>query len=83
MNRIRFQQLSLKEKVQWVYFNGELVTSIRYYRYKVNLYLIDSIYIELFYDNLNDLIEKIEILDDHSKRMNFYADQIKLPNGLR
>lgn len=82
MNRKRFQKLSLKEKVQWVYFNGELVTSIRYYKYKVNLYLIDRIYIELFYDNLQDLVEKIEVLDDQSKRMNFYADQIKLPSGL-
>ncbi|MFY0598298.1 MAG: hypothetical protein JXR03_01420 [Cyclobacteriaceae bacterium] len=82
MTRARFKRLSLKEKVKWVYFNGELITSIRYYKYKVNLYLIDRIYIELFYDNLQDFVEKIEVLDQQSKRMNFYADQIKLPGDL-
>ncbi|MEO9477819.1 MAG: hypothetical protein ABJG41_19905 [Cyclobacteriaceae bacterium] len=82
MTKTRFQKLSLKERVQWIYFNGELITSIRYYKYKINLYLIDSLYIELFYDNLQDFIEKIEVLDDRSKRMNFYADQVKLPTEL-
>ncbi len=82
MTRARFEKLSHREKMQWIYFNGELITSIRYYKYKVNLYLIDRVYIELFYDNLQDLIEKIEVLDERSKRMNFYADQIRLPVNL-
>ena len=82
MNERRFQKLSLKEKVRWIYFNGELVTSIRYYKYKVNLYLIDHLYIEMFYNNLEDLVEKIEVLDEKSKRMTFYTDQIKLPGNL-
>ncbi|WP_258103140.1 hypothetical protein [Marinoscillum sp. MHG1-6] len=79
MNKHRFQKLTFKEKVQWIYFNGEFVTSIRYYKYKVNLYLLDRLYIELFYNNLEDAVEKIEVLDERSKRMNFYTDQIKLP----
>ncbi|MFT6865904.1 MAG: hypothetical protein ACJA08_000730 [Cyclobacteriaceae bacterium] len=83
MNRSRFEQLSHREKVQWIYFNAELITSIRYYKYKVNLYLIDRIYIELFYNGRQDFIEKIEVLDEKSKRMNFYADQIKLPANIR
>lgn len=83
MKKERFQQLSIREKIQWVYFNGEFVTSIRYYKYKINLYIIDRIYVELFYHSIEDFIEKVEILDTHSKRMTFYADQIKLPTDLR
>ena len=83
MKKERFQSLSMREKIQWIYFNGEFVTSIRYYKYKVNLYIIDRLYVELFYHSLEDLVEKVEILDGSSKRMKFYADQIKLPSELR
>ncbi|MEQ8555959.1 MAG: hypothetical protein RLO17_06005 [Cyclobacteriaceae bacterium] len=77
-----FTKLSLSEKTKWVYFNGELITSIRYYAYKVNLYLIGEFYVELFYHHSQDRIEKIELLDDKSKRINFYADQVRLPVNL-
>jgi len=52
--------------------------SIRYYGYKVNLYLLGDFYLEVFYNNKRDLIEKIIPLDTRHSRMNFYADQIKL-----
>ncbi len=77
-----FTKLSLGEKTKWVYFNGELITSIRYYAYKVNLYLIGEFYVELFYHHSQDRIEKIELLDEKSKRINFYADQVRLPMNL-
>ncbi len=77
-----FTRLSLGEKTKWVYFNGELITSIRYYAYKVNLYLIGEFYVELFYHHSHDRIEKIELLDHKSKRINFYADQVRLPVNL-
>jgi len=77
-----FIKLSLGEKTKWIYFNGELITSIRYYAYKVNLYLIGEFYVELFYHHSQDRIEKIELLDAKSKRLNFYADQVRLPVNL-
>lgn len=77
-----FTALSHEEKVKWIYFNGELVTSIRYYEYKVNLYLIDRILVEVFYHHLKDCVEKIEPLDRKSKRMKFYTDQVRLPKFL-
>ena len=65
-----------------MYFNGKLVTSIRYYGYKVNLYLLEKVYVEVFYHHAKDCVERIEPLDESSTRMNFYADQIKLPSDL-
>lgn len=82
MRSRNFSRLSLDEKTKWVYFNGQLITSIRYYAYKVNLYLIEDFYVELFYHHSQDRIEKIELLDDKSKRLNFYADQVRLPINL-
>ncbi len=82
MTRDRFLALTLSERAKWLYFNGHLVTSIRYYRHKVNLYLLGKVYVEVFYNHLQDKVDRIELLDISSKRMNFYADQIKLPADL-
>lgn len=82
MTRERFLGLSLPERAKWLYFNGQLITSIRYYRHKVNLYLLEKVYVEVFYNHTEDRVDQIEPLDLRSKRMNFYADQIKLPTDL-
>ncbi|WP_258099450.1 hypothetical protein [Marinoscillum pacificum] len=82
MTRDRFLALTLAERAKWLYFNGSLVTSIRYYRHKVNLYMLDKVYVEVFYNHQQDRVDQIELLDVNSKRMNFYADQIKLPTDL-
>ncbi|MEQ8241632.1 MAG: hypothetical protein RIA69_20635 [Cyclobacteriaceae bacterium] len=74
----RFERLSFVERARHVRFNGEFITSIRYYAYKINLYLLGKMYIEVFFHHLHDRVEKIEILDKNSKRIKFYTDQIKL-----
>ena len=61
---------------------GSCVMSIRYYSYKVTLYLLGNYYLEVFYNHKKDLIEKIIPLDTNHSRMNFYADQIRLPERL-
>lgn len=78
MDEARFEKMTFVERARWIYFNGQLVTSIRYYGHKVNLYLLDTLYVEVFYNHSRDLVDKIELLDHRSKRMNFYADQVKL-----
>ena len=74
--------MSFDERARWLYFNGQLITSIRYYKHKVNLYLLGRVYVEVFYQPTQDQVERIDLLDSASKRMNFYADQIKLPSLL-
>lgn len=82
MNTDRFLNLSLPERARWLYFNGELVTSIRYYKHKINLYMLENMYVEVFYNFKEDRVEQIVPLDHSSSRMNFYADQIKLPERM-
>jgi len=55
------------------------IMGIRYYGYKVNLYLLGDFYVEVFYNHKKDLIEKIIPLDTCNSRIKFYVDQIKLP----
>lgn len=76
---IDFNELSLDEKIDRLYEQGTFVMAIRYYGYKVNLYLMGNYYLEVFINHKYSLIEKIIPLDIHHTRMKFYSDQIKLP----
>jgi len=78
MNREEFQKLPLANQIQWLYLEGELVMDIRYYEFKVNLYLIRDFYIEVFHHHKEARIHKIIGLDHDSSRMKFYTDQVKL-----
>ena len=73
-----FSKLPFESKLQWLFFEGEFVMDIRYYGFKVNLYLLKDFYIEVFYHHKQDRLVKIEILDEASTRMKFYSDQVRL-----
>jgi hypothetical protein len=74
-----FKRFSLDTKVKTLYEQGTFVMGIRYYRYKVNLYMLGSDYLEVFINHKHASIEKISLLDTRHTRMKFYSDQIKLP----
>jgi hypothetical protein len=74
-----YSQLSLDKKISVLYEDGTFVMAIRYYTYKVNLYLLGNFYIEVFVNHKLACIEKIMLLDTRHSRMKFYSDQIKLP----
>jgi len=73
-----FFAMPLPRQCRMLYLHGEFVMAIRYYRHKVNLYLLNGEYLEVFYNHKQGIIEAIRPLDTTSKRMNFYADQVKL-----
>ena len=54
------------------------MVDIRYYAYKVNLYILGKEFIEVFYNHKLDKIDKIDFLNRHHSRMKFYLDQISL-----
>lgn len=82
MSSTDFTHLSLREKIQTLYREGTFVVAIRYYGYKINLYLYKNDYVEVFYNHKLDKIEKIEPLETSHTRLKFYTDQISLPEGL-
>jgi hypothetical protein len=75
---VTFEQLSIHEQVQLLYREAAFVMAIRYYRYKVNLYLYGKNYLEVFYNHKRDCIEKISPLPKTHTRLKFYSDQIKI-----
>ena len=74
MNRIthsEFMALPLQEKVRLLFQNGNFIVAIRYYGYKINLYLLNNFYVEVFYNHKRDMIERIELLPAFHTRMKF------------
>jgi hypothetical protein len=82
ISRREFNQLSLEKKISLLYENGTFVMAIRYYTYKINLYLLGNFYLEVFVNHKQACIEKIVPLDTAHSRMKFYSDQIKLPGDI-
>jgi hypothetical protein len=73
------KNLPLEKKIPLLYEHASFVMNIRYYSYKVNLYLLGSDYVEVFVNHKRASIDRIVLLDTQHSRMNFYSDQIKLP----
>ena len=82
INHKEFNALPLKEKISLLFQNGNFIVAIRYYGYKINLYLLNNFYVEVFYNHKRDRIERIELLPSFHTRMKFYSDQIQLPTNL-
>ncbi|MBM3176417.1 MAG: hypothetical protein FJZ78_00270 [Bacteroidetes bacterium] len=81
MNLLPFPEQNagpIHHQVRELYEFGSFVTSIRYYRYKINLYLLRGKYLEVFVNHKKGIIEKILPLDTANSRMKFYCDQIRI-----
>lgn len=77
---LEFLSFTLDKQIQILYERGEFIMGIRYYGYKVNLYLLGTFYVEVFYNHKRDEIEKILPWEAAHSRTQFYIDQIKLPD---
>lgn len=74
------QDFPLERKIRILYEEATFVMAIRYYKHKINLYLLGNEYVEVFVDHKNSSIDRITVLDIRHSRMKFYYDQIKLPS---
>lgn len=76
------KNLPLQKKITLLYEHAVFIMAIRYYNYKVNLYLLGNDYVEVFVNHKHASIVRIDLLDTHHTRMKFYSDQIRLPRSL-
>jgi len=76
----RLKNLPLEQRITLLYEHAVFVMAIRYYNYKVNLYLLGNDYVEVFVNHKRASIDRIALLDTQHSRMKFYSDQIKLPS---
>lgn len=74
-----FNKLCLNQKLNALYSDGTFIVGIRYYGYKINLFLFDKKFVEVFINHKKGIIEKVDFLDQQHTRMKFYCDQITIP----
>jgi hypothetical protein len=74
----QLKEFPLEKRISMLYEHATFVMAIRYYRYKVNLYLLGNEYLEVFVNHKDASIDRISLLDTQHSRMKFYYDQIKL-----
>ena len=77
---LEFLESPLEERISTLFEQARFITSIRYYRYKVNLFLLNGFYYEVFVNHKSTVIEKISLLDTQHSRIKFYLDQISIAN---
>lgn len=77
---LSFEKLSHDDQIKRLYEEGLFIVGIRYYGYKVNLFLLDTEYFEVFINHKKACIERIVRLDVRHSRMKFYTDQVRLPH---
>lgn len=77
-----FLDLPQDSQIRLLFEHGTFVTSIRYYAHKVNLYLLNAYYVEVFVHHKKGVIDRISLLDTGHSRMKFYCDQIRLEKSL-
>ncbi|MDH5367245.1 MAG: hypothetical protein OEW67_09680 [Cyclobacteriaceae bacterium] len=82
MEKNHVLKLPLQERIQYLYREASFIMGIRYYEYKINLYLLGNSYFEVFYNHKLDIIEKVQLLNTRHSRMKFYFDQIKIPKEI-
>jgi hypothetical protein len=75
------KNLPLQKKITLLYEHAVFIMAIRYYNYKVNLYLLGNDYVEVFVNHKHASIDRVDLLDTHHTRMKFYSDQIRLPRS--
>ena len=66
-------KLSLTERANLLWMNGKYLTTITYNKRKVNLYVMDGKYYEMWYDVAGNLIDKIISMENPT----FFSDYLK------
>src|SRR5260221_4382468 len=72
------RKFPLDEKVQLLYEHATFVMAIRYYGYKVNLFLLAVVYLEVFFIHKKQRFVKIDLLDPNNLRLKFISYEFKL-----
>ena len=75
ISKTKFRQLSIKQKGEYVFQEGEYIGLREYYNHRINLYSLSDFFVEVRYFPAENKIEKIEILESE-KTLDLYIDKM-------
>lgn len=78
MSPEKFNRLNQENRLLTLLCKGEFVSEIVYYGYRIKLYVIDSLFIEIFTNIHSSMIEQVEIMDPKEQRLNLYVADVDI-----
>jgi len=75
ISKTKFIQLSIKQKGEYVFQEGEYIGLREYYNHRINLYSLSDFFVEVWYIPAENKIEKIEVLESE-KTLDLYIDKM-------
>ena len=56
-----------------VFCDGDYISSIKQYAFKISLFIVDDTYVEVFYNAHTNQLEDIAIMEPDEQRLQLYA----------
>ncbi len=75
ISKTKFRQLSITQKGEYVFREGDYIGLREYYNHKINLYSLFDFFVEVWYFPAENKIEKIEILESE-KTLDLFIDKM-------
>jgi len=73
MNHLLFSKSDLHGRAAIVFCDGDFISSIKQYAFKISLFVVDDTYVEVFYNAHTNKLEDIAILEPDEPRLALYA----------
>ena len=75
ISKTKFRQLSITQKGEYVFQEGDYIGLREYYNHRINLYSLFDFFVEVWYSPDRNEIEKIEVLESE-KTLDLYIDKM-------
>ena len=79
MQKSNFYDMSICSRTQYIWLYGSYTMSRDYLNYTIALYELSGFFVEVWYSELADEVERIEILDDDCQ-LDLYLPYIDISN---
>ena len=73
MNHQLFSKSDLHGRAAIVFCDGDYISSIKQYSFKISLFIVDDTYVEVFYNAHTNQLEDIAIMEPDEQRLQLYA----------
>lgn len=73
MNHQLFSKSDLHARAAIVFCDGDYISSIKQYAFKISLFIVDDTYVEVFYNAHTNQLEDIAIMEPYEQRLQLYA----------
>lgn len=83
LNVTIFNSFTLDERMDIIWRHGEFITKIKYFGFCINLYVVDQVFVEVYYNSHSSVVQYVEILDPQEDRINLFTLKVDLSDLFR